>query len=190
MNFSKAKSLALAAVFLIGSMPALAQSGQREVPAGFCSLTSMSSAKGLSSCAMASFTGTGSGSNLTASAVTGLILPGEVVTGSGVPTGTLVLSQASGTPGGAGVYVTSAPTTSNSASLTANGPAFAVSYALICAYVQGVVWRDDGVAPTGAPGSGGNGIAANQCISYNGTFSAIQFIQQTSGAVLGISLYK
>jgi hypothetical protein len=180
-----------AAAILIGSaLSAFAQTGLREVPAGFCSLTSMSSSKGLSSCLMASFTGSGSGSNLTATAVSGMILPGEVAAGTGVPTGTLILSQTSGTPGGAGIYVTSSPTTSNSASLTANGPAFAVNYALICAYVQGVVWRDDGVAPTGTPGSGGNGLAANQCISYNGTFSAIQFIQQTSGAVLGISLYK
>jgi hypothetical protein len=65
-----------------------------------------------------------------------------------------------------------------------------VSYAVICAYVQGIVWRDDGTAPTGTPGSGGQGLAAGQCMSYSGTFSAIQFIQQTSGAVLGVSMYR
>jgi hypothetical protein len=70
----------------------------------------------------ASFTGTGSGTNLTASAVTGTIGIGDLIAGSGVPAGTTILSQASGTPGGAGVYVTSHPTTSSGASLTANAP--------------------------------------------------------------------
>jgi hypothetical protein len=64
------------------------------------------------------------------------------------------------------------------------------AYAVICAYVQGVVWRDDGTAPTGTPGTGGQGIAANQCLPYNGTFTAFQVIQQTSGAILGVSFYR
>jgi len=69
----------------------------------------------------ASFTGNGSGTNLTASAVTGVIAVGDTVVGTGVPSGTTILSQTSGTPGGAGVYVTSHATTSSGASLTA-GP--------------------------------------------------------------------
>ena len=64
------------------------------------------------------------------------------------------------------------------------------TYAVICAYTQGVVWRDDGTAPTSTPGTGGQGIAAGQCIPYNGNFNAIQFIQQTSGALLGVSFYR
>lgn len=64
------------------------------------------------------------------------------------------------------------------------------TYAVICAYTQGVVWRDDGTAPTGTPGTGGQGLAANQCIPYNGTFTAIRFIQQASGAILGITFYR
>src|SRR6185437_7275522 len=67
----------------------------------------------------ASFTGTGSGTNLTVSAVTGTIATGFLVTGTGVPTSTTIVSQSSGTPGGAGVYVTSNATTSSGASLTA-----------------------------------------------------------------------
>ena len=47
------------------------------------------------------------------------------------------------------------------------------TYGVICAYTAGVVWRDDGTAPTATPGTGGQGIAANQCIPYNGTFTAI-----------------
>lgn len=64
------------------------------------------------------------------------------------------------------------------------------TYAVICAYTQGVVWRDDGTAPTGTPGTGGQGLAAGQCLPYNGTMTAIQFIQQTSGAILGVSFYR
>ena len=70
----------------------------------------------------ATFTGTGSGTNLTASAVTGSIGIGNVITGTGVPANTTIVSQTSGTPGGAGVYVTSHPTTSSGASLAANSP--------------------------------------------------------------------
>lgn len=68
----------------------------------------------------ATFTGTGSGTNLTASAVSGLISVGDVILGTGVPANTTILSQTSGTPGGAGVYVTSNATTSVAAALTSN----------------------------------------------------------------------
>lgn len=66
------------------------------------------------------------------------------------------------------------------------------NYALLCAYTQGVVWRDDpaGTVPTGTPGVGGQGIAAGQCFGYSGPLSRIQIIQQASGAVLGASFYK
>jgi hypothetical protein len=68
----------------------------------------------------AQFTGTGSGTNLTASAVTGVIATGDLIVGTGAPGGTTILSQSSGTPGGAGVYVTSGATTSSGAALTAS----------------------------------------------------------------------
>jgi hypothetical protein len=74
----------------------------------------------------ASFTGTGSGTNLTAASVTGNIKVGAVVDGTGVPAGTVIVSQTSGTPGGAGVYVTNNSTTSSSASLTATEPMWLV----------------------------------------------------------------
>lgn len=66
----------------------------------------------------ASFTGTGSGTSLTTSAVTGVIGIGDIVAGTGVPANTTIVSQTSGTPGGAGVYVTSNATTSAGAALT------------------------------------------------------------------------
>lgn len=65
----------------------------------------------------ASFTGSGSGTTLTASAVTGVIEVGQLVQGSGVPANTTILSQLTGTPGGAGTYQTSNATTSSSAAL-------------------------------------------------------------------------
>jgi Protein of unknown function (DUF3383) len=63
----------------------------------------------------AAFTGAGSGTNLTTSAVTGLISIGDTAAGTGIPASTTILSQTSGTPGGAGVYVTSNATTASGA---------------------------------------------------------------------------
>lgn len=68
----------------------------------------------------ATFTGTGSGTNLTVTAVTGVIAIGDRLNGTGVPPGTNVLSQSSGTPGGAGVYVTNNATTSSGNALSSN----------------------------------------------------------------------
>jgi len=68
-------------------------------------------------------TGTGSGINLTVSAVTGNIQVGSTITGTGVPAGTKITNQQSGTTGGAGVYTTSVATTAASASLTFQNPA-------------------------------------------------------------------
>jgi hypothetical protein len=68
----------------------------------------------------ATFTGTGSGTNMTASSVTGVIGIGNTITGTGVPGGTTIVSQTSGVTGGAGVYVTSASTTSSGAAITCN----------------------------------------------------------------------
>ena len=75
----------------------------------------------------ATFTGNGSGTNLTVSAITGLIGIGDVVSGTGVPANTTILSQTSGPAGGNGVYVTSNATTSSGASLATNAPITAAS---------------------------------------------------------------
>ena len=42
---------------------------------------------------------------------------------------------------------------------------------------------------TTSTGTGGQGIASGNCIGYNATFSLLQFIQGTSGAILGVSFY-
>ena len=82
-------------------------------------------------------TGTGAGTNLTVSAVTGTISIGATVTGTGVPAGTTIVGQSSGTPGGAGVYVTSAATTASAAALTF--------------FIGGMLWQSDPVVgPTSA----------------------------------------
>jgi hypothetical protein len=104
---SKIKKLFVPAVLAIAVLfapfAAVAQSSLRQVPMVFCSLSSMTAATGLASGICASFTGSGSGTNLTTTSVTGSIQIGQTVAGSGVPSGTKIVSQTSGTPNGAGV---------------------------------------------------------------------------------------
>jgi len=65
------------------------------------------------------FTGSISTTNLTVSAMTsGTIRLGMILTGTGVTAGTHVVSQTSGTPGGAGVYVVSPTQTVSSTTIT------------------------------------------------------------------------
>lgn len=65
------------------------------------------------------FTGSISTTNLTVSAMTsGTIRFGMILTGTGVTAGTHVVSQTSGTPGGAGVYVISPTQTVSSTTIT------------------------------------------------------------------------
>lgn len=67
----------------------------------------------------ATFTGTRNALNqITASAVTGQIGIGDVIAGTGIPTGTTITGQISGSSGGAGVYSTSVDTTASSAAVT------------------------------------------------------------------------
>ena len=61
-----------------------------------------------------SFTGAITTTNLTTSAVTGIIQIGSTVTGTGVTSNTVIVSQTSGTTGGAGVYVVSISQTASS----------------------------------------------------------------------------
>ena len=64
------------------------------------------------------FTGTASGTNLTVTAVTGYINAGTTITGTSIPAGTTILSQTSGTTGGAGIYVTSGSTSASATAVT------------------------------------------------------------------------
>lgn len=198
-----------AALALSGLQPVRAQqSYPRAIPIATCYLSSPASSTGWASSVCASFTGTGTGTSLAVTSVTGLILPGMTLAGTGVPAGTTITGQVSGTPGGAGTYTTSTATTSNSASLTAGGlpsgwasagsqsipnpsATLNANSAYICAYTQAVVWRDDGAAPTATPGTGGQGLASGACLPmYYGTLSQFRAIQQTSGAILTASFYQ
>jgi hypothetical protein len=176
------------------AVQAVAQYGIRAVPLGFCSDSSLSSAASLTSFTCASFTGTGNGTTLTVTSVTGSIQPGQTVSGTGVPTGTVISGQVTnadpnGIPGRAGTYKTSKPTTSSANSLTTAGAPQQSNYAVICAYVQAINYRDDGTTPTNSTGSGGQGIAAGNCIGYAGTMQNLQFIQLSGGAIVGVSFY-
>jgi hypothetical protein len=65
-----------------------------------------------------SATGTSTGTTaLTLAGVTGSVLLGASISGGGVPVGTTITAQQSGTPGGAGVYTTSVATTLATVSL-------------------------------------------------------------------------
>lgn len=66
----------------------------------------------------ASFTGTGSGIQMTVSLITGTITINDSISGTGVPALTVITGQISGTPGGNGVYLTNNPTTSSGATIT------------------------------------------------------------------------
>jgi hypothetical protein len=94
----------------------------------------------------ATFTATGSGTNLTVTSVTGLISIGDTISGTGVPAGTTILSQTSGTTGGAGVYVTSAATTASAATVTSFGTVLDVT-----AVSSGTLAVGDAITGTNIP---------------------------------------
>ena len=112
----------------------------------------------------ATFTATGSGTNLTVSSVTGLISIGDTLgTTTGISAGITIVSQTSGTPGGAGVYVTSAATTISAATATCFGT------------VLNVTAVASGTLVVGAPVSSPSGA-----VIYS----------QISGATGGIGVYR
>ena len=76
----------------------------------------------------ASFTGSIAGALLTASSVTGTLAAGRVVSGTGVADGTVILTQAGGTTGGAGTYnVTNSQITVSTAMLAVTPDANSVA---------------------------------------------------------------
>lgn len=73
------------------------------------------------------FTGTQTGTSLVATSVTGKITIGDVLTGTGVASGTKIVSQVSGTTNGAGTYTTDLSGTASTASISAASTAVYVS---------------------------------------------------------------
>jgi hypothetical protein len=189
---------------LLWFSPAWAQAPQ-QTSLGFCNIGSVASAVGITSsnCVFASFTGAITASTLTTSSVTGNILPGQPVVGTGVPAGTYVLKLLTG--GGynaAGTYSlsTRVSTPISAESMTTAGiPPFA-KYALITAQTQAVNWLASGAPPTSSIG-GGNLIPAGNAIGFNATTGAsttfpggyltdLQFIQQAATAVVTVDFYQ
>lgn len=160
---------------------------------GMCNIGSVASATKIttSNCVFASFTGAVSGNVLTASSVTGSILQGQAVIGTGVPTGTYVTGSGTGT-GGAGTYNLSTSSVVSSESMTTSGvPPFA-RYLVICVSTQAVNYRGDKTAPTAAVG-GGQPITAGQCVNYPSTsvkMTDLQFVQQAGGAVVTMEFFQ
>jgi hypothetical protein len=99
------------------------------------------SASGTASIAASTFSVTGvvSGNTLTVSAVgSGTVVPGAVISGTGVATGTAILSQVSGTAGGVGVYTISIPEQATTASETISGTYGTMTVTAIASGAYGV----------------------------------------------------
>jgi hypothetical protein len=194
-RFPGAVRIAAVVAFLIAaSGQALAQistPGLPLVPLGYCQLsaTALGSAVGLTACVRASFTasaGSPNASQLVVTSVTGIIKIGDTVAGTGIAAGTTVVSQVSGTPGGAGTYALSAI---SSASLTSGGIPAGATMAYLEAETADVRYRDDGGAPTASIG----GIVvhgAGGAILYAGTLSALQFILLSGSPLLDVLFYR
>lgn len=104
--------------------------------------------------------------NLPVASVAGFITLGDTVIGTGIPSGTTIVSQMSGTTGGNGVYITSVPTTATG-SISATG------------------------STTNFTASGVNGLLSiGSIITGTGIPSGTTVISQVSGTAGGNGLYK
>jgi hypothetical protein len=108
----------------------------------------------------------GEASQITLSAVTGLISIGEELAGTGITAGTTILSQISGTTGGAGVYQLSENNTAAAATITSFGDVLVISA------TTGLISIGDTVA-------GGAGFPAGAVV-----------VSQISGTAGGAGVYQ
>ena len=108
------------------------------------------------------------GGILTASAVTGLIVPGEIIAGTGVITGTQIVTQLSGTPGGAGAYSVNYPQNIASEAMTG-------TYGL---FTPGTVTGTFTVGDVLA-GAGGGGVTAGTQIWAPGAGAGTWYVSPT-----------
>ena len=191
------KRIAIIATMLLATIGlASAQTtvpGQSIVPLGDCQLSAsqLGSAIGIASCVRASFTASAGTptTQLVVTSVTGVILIGDkVIAGTGATAGTTVVSQVSGTTGGAGTYLLSAVNTTSSASVTTGGIPPGATMAFLQAETADVRYRDDGGVPTTAIGNiVVHGIPG---IFYAGTLSQLQFIALSGSPLLDIGFYR
>ena len=149
----------------------------------------------------ATLTGTNTAIGLIVTAVTGSIAIGSTITGTGVPGGTTITGQISGTPGGAGTYLTSVATTASSAAITTAGASFtgsATAIGLVASAVTGTLTDGQIVAGTGIPSgatileqvSGTAGGAGTYVLSAANTASSASLTtsETITGATPGQSL--
>jgi hypothetical protein len=146
--------------------------------------------------------GTATGASLVVTSVTGTILVGAEVSGLGVPVGTTILNQLSGTGGGAGTYTTDQATTASAAPLAFTPPPAAVvtatgtatGTALAVTAVNGTIVIGASVAGAGVPAntriinqaSGTSGGAGTYTTSQATTASAapLAFTPPPAGPVM------
>ena len=62
-----------------------------------------------------------------------------------------------------------------------------IALALVSPEAQAVRWRDDGVSPTATVGMP---LAVGAFLEWDGDLDAIQFFEQTAGAVLNVIYYS
>lgn len=147
--------------------------------------------------------GTASGANLTfASVSTGVISVGDTITGTGISGTVTILSQTSGTPGAAGVYVTSATTTATSATIT--GTSTKMNVTAVTSGTLAVGYQITGAGVTAgtyitALGTGAGGVgtytltnafqvasitltAVQPTVTYDSTQGAFTIISGSTGA--------
>lgn len=177
------KGSAIYANYATGDVTAVAAPGNASVTAAMGSTNT--AALGFTS------TGTGSGTNLTLSAVTGVVTPGDAISGTGVPANATIVSQTSGTPGGAGVYVTSVATTASAATVTGFGSTVVVSATTGLISVGETISGGAGFpvgATVSAQVSGTPGGAGTYTISAPGTaYTASAAGVTTFGTVLNVT---
>jgi len=158
------------------------------------------------------FTGTAAGTNLTVSAVTGTIhvgpgTTGDIITGTGIVGTVYLLSQTSGTPGGAGVYVTSASTTASAAAIVGSSLYLDVTVLTTGVIAVGQEVNGAGIAAgtfITALGTGTGGVGSYICtnnahvvseamttvtplVTYDSIAGAFVVVSATTGAASTIS---
>jgi hypothetical protein len=130
---------------------------------------------------------------LTASAVTGTIVPGAQLSGTNVPAGQSIVAQLSGTAGGAGTYSVSVASSTASTTITATYGVMTVSGTVTGTYGLGQPLSGTGVAAgtviTGfGTGTGGDGtyyvnnntVVASTTITGAGAVETRWFVQSNA----------
>lgn len=112
----------------------------------------------------ASFTATGTGTSFVVTGITGILSPGDALTGTGIPANTTIVSGP--TNGGNGTYITSQATTAASAACTSTSNVLDVT-----------------VISSGAPSVG-------QTVAGTGITTSPQITAQLTGASGGVGTYK